>query len=167
MLVDQYLAKLNEQTFFASEDMEGSVRWYIKWYRKHAPRKRNWFRTFGIVTIVMSISLPFITGLVGEEHKATVASSIAWIIALSGSINGFFQFNKTWQKYIETQFKLEQLLMDWELGTAALLGESDDKSLRCVQELTQTFVKLARAAITDETKSYFEEVKFPEINAKK
>lgn len=46
---------------------------------------------------------------------------------------------------------------------SALLGKSDDESLMKAQELTSALVTGARAAITDETKSYFEEVKFPNL----
>jgi len=165
MLVDDYVAKLRQdQIFFGPEDKVGSIRWYIKWYRDKAPAKRIWFRAFGLVTLVTSISLPFVIAFVPEASKALVASFLAWIIALAGGINGFFQFNKSWQNYIETHFKLEKLLMEWELSISALLGKSDDESLIKAQELTAALVTGARAAITDETKSYFEEVKFPNLN---
>ncbi|HEX2930670.1 MAG TPA: hypothetical protein VHV54_13190, partial [Candidatus Binatia bacterium] len=110
------------------------------------------------------ISLPFVISFVPEASKALVASFLAWIIALAGGINGFFQFNKSWQNYIETHFKLEKLLMEWELSMAGLAGRSDDESLQEAQNLTAALIAGARAAITDETKSYFEEVKFPNLN---
>jgi hypothetical protein len=56
--------------------------------------------------------------------------------------------------------------MDWELGVSAYAGKTDEESVGKVQELTQAFVNAARSAITDETKSYFEEVKFPNLNLK-
>lgn len=165
MLVDDYVTKLKQdQIFFGPEDQVGSIRWYIKWYRDKAPAKRIWFRAFGLVTLVTSISLPFVISFVPEASKALVASFLAWIIALAGGINGFFQFNKSWQNYIETHFKLEKLLMEWELSMAGLAGRSDDESLQEAQNLTAALIAGARAAITDETKSYFEEVKFPNLN---
>jgi hypothetical protein len=119
MLVDDYVTKLKQdQIFFGPEDKMGSIRWYIKWYRDKAPAKRIWFRAFGLVTLVTSISLPFVISFVAEASKALVASFLAWIIALAGGINGFFQFNKSSQNYIETHFRLEKLLMEWELSMA-------------------------------------------------
>lgn len=159
-----YLAELEKQPFFGGADIEGSVRWYINWYRKHANSKRLWFRLWGGLTLIVSVSLPFVLSYFPEDSKTLVATGGAWIIALAGGLNGFFQFNKSWQSYIETQYRLEHLLMNWELGRASLSGSSDADALKKLQESAKTFVESARAAITDETKSYFEEVKFPNLN---
>ena len=168
MSVDNYLERLKNQKFFRTENEEGSIRYYIKWYREHAPTKRFLFRTAGLVALFLSISLPFIIGLVDDEMaKAKVASGIAWAIALAGAANGFFQWNKTWQGYVEAQFRLERLLMEWELAVSAYSGKSDENSLEIVEGLTKAFVISSRSAITDETKSYFEEVKFPNLNVEK
>lgn len=167
MAVDAYLATLKNTTFFGPEDTKGSVRWYIKWYRDAAPRKRSWFRTLGAIGLFLSISLPFITSLAPEPDKAIISSAIAWAIALVGGANGFFQFNRTWQGYIEAQFKLERLLMEWELAVSNYFGKESETDLQAVQELTKSFVITARSAITDETNSFFEEVKFPNINLEK
>ncbi|MDY0013632.1 MAG: hypothetical protein RBS40_12150 [Rhodocyclaceae bacterium] len=101
---DNYLAALERQVFFADEHVQGSVRWYIRWYRERAPAKRCWFRIWGGVALVASISLPFALSFFPEADKPQVAA--------------------------------------------------------------KNFVLAARAAITDETKSYFEEVKFPNLNLK-
>jgi hypothetical protein len=159
-----YLTELEKQPFFGGADIEGSVRWYINWYRKHADGKRLWFRRFGVITLIASISLPFILFYIPDESKPLVATGGAWIIALAGGLNGFFQFNKSWQNYIETQYRLEHLLTNWELECAAQSSSNDPDALKNLHESARTFVESARAAITDETKSYFEEVKFPNLN---
>lgn len=161
-----YLIELEKQPFFGGADIEGSVRWYINWYRKHADGKRLWFRRFGVITLIVSISLPFILFYVPEDTKPLVATGGAWIIALAGGLNAFFQFNKSWQSFIETQYRLEHLLTNWELERAALADNSNSDDLKKLQDSAKTFVESARAAITDETKSYFEEVKFPNLNIK-
>lgn len=163
---DNYLAALERQVFFADEHVQGSVRWYIRWYRERAPAKRCWFRIWGGVALVASISLPFALSFFPEADKPQVAAAGAWLIALAGGLNGFFQFNKTWQAYVETQYKLEHLLMAWDLERAALIGSTDPGAMVRLQEAAKNFVLAARAAITDETKSYFEEVKFPNLNLK-
>lgn len=162
--METYLVALENQIFFSDADKEGSVRWYINWYRKHADGKRLWFRRFGVLTLTVSISLPFVLFYVPEDSKTLVATGGAWIIALAGGLNGFFQFNKSWQSHIEAQYRLEHLLMNWELDRASLSSSSDADALKKLQESAKTFVESARAAITDETKSYFEEVKFPNLN---
>lgn len=161
-----YLTDLEKQRFFGDKDIEGSVRWYINWYGKHAIRKRLWFRFWGVLTLVVSISLPFVLFYFPEDYKPLVATCGAWIIALAGGVNGFFQFNKAWQSYIETQYRLEHLLANWELDRAALADSSPPDDLKRLQASAKNFVDSARAAITDETKSYFEEVKFPNLNVK-
>ena len=167
MSVDNYLERLKDQKFFRPENEEGSIRYNIKWYREHAPTERIFFRAAGGVALLLSISLPFIVGLADEMAKAKIASGIAWAIALAGAANGFFQWNKTWQGYVETQFRLERLLMEWELAVSAYSGKTDENSLKAVEALTKAFVNSSRSAITDETKSYFEEVKFPNLNVEK
>jgi hypothetical protein len=161
--METYLAELEKQSFFGGADIEGSVRWYINWYRIHADGKRLWFRRFGVITLLVSISLPFVLFYVPEDSKALVATGGAWIIALASGLNSFFQFNKSWQNYIETQYRLEHLLTNWELERAAQSGNDPD-TLKKLHESARTLVESARAAITDETKSYFEEVKFPNLN---
>jgi hypothetical protein len=166
MSVDAYLEALKTQTFFADETREGSVRWNINWYKRRAPLMRTLFRVIGFLSLLLSITLPFAMGIAPTpEVKQTVTLVLAYLIALAGALNGFFQWNRSWQGYLETQLTLERLQMEWELGIAAYRGKTDNASLLKVQDLTLTFVSAARAAITAETKAYFEEVKFPTLSA--
>lgn len=165
--MENYLSALNSQIFFQDQDTQGSVRWYIKWYREHAEYKRCWFRWWGGLTLVTSISLPFLLSIVAEQEKAFIAACGAWIIALASGLNSFFQFSKAWQQYIETQYRLEHLLTAWELDKASLPAVPTAEDLAKFHQATQLFVDQARAAVIDETKSYFEEVKFPNISQSK
>lgn len=166
MTARDYLNQLESQVFFGGEQMVGSVRWYIKWYRDHAVWKRRWFRLWGLVALVVSVSLPFVLSFSADSAKPHIAAGGAWFIALAGGLNGFYQFNKTWQSYIETQYRLEHLLTTWELGRAQHADSAEPEAPSRLQEAARTFIEAARAAITDETKSYFEEVKYPNLNVK-
>ena len=166
MIVEEYIEQLRSQTFFSGEGTRGSVRWQIKWYRDKAYRHRLWFRWIGGITLFISISLPFVVGLPTDPtKKAHIATSVAWLLAVFGGASGFFQWSKNWQSYTEAYMNLERLLMKWELLVSKSIG--DESVLQVVQKAAENFVLDAGTVITDETKNYFEEVKFPNMNVKK
>ena len=166
MSIEEYIEKLRNQLFFGNEKAQGSVRWRIKWYRDRACRHKLWFRWAGGITLFISISLPFLVGLTDDNIvKATIATYLSWFLAVLGGASGFFQWNKNWQSYTEAHMGLEKLLMDWELLVSKSLG--DDTKLGEVQKAAEDFVLGANKIVIDETKSYFEEVKFPNMNVNK
>lgn len=164
--VEAFLAALNEQRFFKDAATEGSILWYIDFYQTRAPKRRMAFRTCGFVLLFLSISLPFITQVTPVEWQAKVASALAWLIALVAAASAFFNWQKAWQLYTQTQLTLQFALSEWELRVAeARAAASDEDGVNLLRESLQALIKRVSEAVSNETAQYFEGVKVPDVHA--
>ena len=126
------------------------------------------FRTFGFLLLFLSISLPFLTQIAPKESQSQVASVLAWLIAIVGAANAFFNWQKAWQLYTQTQLTLQFALSEWELRTAeARAAATDEMGLQVLQEALQKLVKSVSESVSNETAQYFEGVKVPDVQSKK
>ncbi len=166
--VEAFLSALREQSFFNDKNTQGSVLWYIAFYQKRAPVRRRAFRTTGFILLFLSISLPFITQVSSKEWQSHVASGIAWLIALVAAANSFFNWQKAWQLYTQTQLSLQFALSEWELRTAeARAAATDEEGLKVLQVALQRLIKTVSEAVANETAQYFEGVKVPDVQLPK
>ena len=166
--VEAFLSSLKEQSFFRDASTQGSVLWYIAYYQTRAPRRRIAFRSAGFVLLFLSISLPFITQASPRDVQAQVASTIAWLIALVAAANSFFNWQKAWQLYTQTQLALQFALSEWELRTAeAKAAATDEEGLKILQAALQQLTKIVSEAVANETAQYFEGVKVPDVRPPK
>lgn len=160
---ERFLEALNDQTFFKDEQTAGSIRWYIDYYKRRAPGRRIAFRASGFLILFLGISLPMITGLTPEAHQASVASILAWLIAVVAAANSFFNWQQGWQGYTQTQLSLQFALAEWDMAVAeARSAASDEEGLAIAKESLKKLVKSVTDAIAMETAQFFEGVKFPE-----
>lgn len=160
--VEAFLAALQAQSLFGDARTQGSILWYIDFYKSRAPGRRRAFRVTGFVLLFLSISLPFFTELAGD-NKATVASAISWAIALVAAANSFFNWQKAWQLYTQTQLTLQFALSEWELRTAeAQAAASDDEGVAILRGALDKLSHTVSEAVANETAQYFEGVKIPE-----
>ncbi len=166
--VEAFLSALKEQSFFKDENTQGSVLWYIAFYQTRAPNRRKAFRATGFILLFLSISLPFITQLFSQEYQPQVASAIAWLIALVAAANSFFNWQKSWQLYTQTQLTLQFALSDWELRIAeARAAASDEEGIKVLQMALERLAKAVSEAVANETAQYFEGVKVPDAHSPK
>lgn len=166
--VEAFLSALKEQYFFKDENTQGSVLWYIAFYQTRAPNRRKAFRATGFILLFLSISLPFITQLFAKEFQPQVASGIAWLIALVAAANSFFNWQKAWQLYTQTQLTLQFALTEWELRTAeARASATDEEGVKILQTALEKLTKTVSEAVANETAQYFEGVKVPDAHAGK
>lgn len=135
--VESFLTALKEQCFFKDENTQGSVLWRIALYQTRAPNRRKFFRTTGFILLFLNISLSFITQLFSAEHQTQVTSGIAWLIAIVASANLFFNRQRSWQFYIQTQRTLQFALSKWKLRTAeAKVNSKDEEGVKILQART-------------------------------
>lgn len=161
--VEAYLAALREQSMFGDEKTPGSIRSYIAFYEKRAPRRRLAFRAAGFVLLFLSISLPFITQSVAPALQAQVASLLSWLIALVAAASSFFNWQKAWQLYIQTQMTLRFALTEWEMRIAEARAEpSEEAALTILKTALRQLTKTVNDAVASETAQYFEGVKAPQ-----
>ncbi len=165
--VEEFLATLREQALLKDEKTPGSVRWYIAFYRSRAPQRRKAFRAAGFCLLFLSISLPFITQSVPAASQAQVASTLSWLIAIVAASSSFFNWQKAWQLYTQTQLTLQFALTEWEARTAEARAEaSEEAAMRILKDALQQLTKAVRDAVANETAQYFEGVKVPEQRSK-
>jgi hypothetical protein len=166
--VDEFLAALAEQSLFQDEKTPGSVRWYIAFYQTRAPQRRKAFRAAGFVLLFLSISLPFITQLAPPDWQARVASALAWLIALVAAANSFFNWQKAWQLYTQTQLTLQFALSQWEVRTVqARSAVTDEEGVQLLQAALQQLTQSVSEAVANETAQYFEGVKVPDVQSRR
>jgi hypothetical protein len=166
--VEAFLSALREQSFFKDENTQGSILWYIAFYQKRAPGRRLAFRASGFILLFLSISLPFVTQVTPQEWQPQVASGLAWVIALVAAANSFFNWQKAWQLYTQTQLTLQFALSEWELRTAeARAAASDEEGLKILQDALQKLSKTASDSVSNETAQYFEGVNVPDVHSAK
>jgi len=166
--VEAFLSTLKEQCFFKDENTQGSVLWYIAFYQTRAPNRRKVFRATGFIILFLSISLPFIIQLFSKELQPQVASGIAWLIALVAAASSFFNWQKAWQLYTQTQLTLQFALTEWELRTAeARAAACDEEGVKVLQVALERLIKTVSEAVANETAQYFEGVKVPDTHSTK
>lgn len=166
--VEAFLSALREQSFFKDENTQGSILWYIAFYQKRAPGRRTAFRASGFILLFLSISLPFITQVSPQAWQPQVASGLAWVIALVAAANSFFNWQKAWQLYTQTQLTLQFALSEWELRTAeARAAASDEEGLKILQDALQKLSKAVSESVSNETAQYFDGVKVPDVQSTK
>src|SRR5215203_2728198 len=93
------------------------------WYRSHALWPRRAYRVAGIVTILGSLSLPFLATDDGSV-RAVMLPLVAFVVAASSALNAFFSLQSTWQKYVTTQLLIEGLIASWEVDIAEALSQA-------------------------------------------
>jgi hypothetical protein len=157
--VDEYLSALSEQALFKDAKTPGSVLWYIDFYQTRAPQRRKAFRAAGFLLLFLSISLPFITQIVPDADKPRVASMLSWLIALVAAASSFFNWQKAWQLYTQTQLALQFALTEWQLRTAEARAEPiQEDGLKILKAALQQLQKTVSEAVANETAQYFEGV---------
>ncbi len=162
--VEAFIEAVHAQPFFGDEHQQGSIRWYIAYYKERAPQRRLAFRVSGFFLLFLSISLPFLVGISPENYQATVASALSWFIALVAAASSFFNWQRTWQGYTQTQMTLQFLLTEWELKTAeARSAATETEGVAILREALNKIVAGVTEAVSQETAQYFEGVHVPQV----
>jgi len=163
--VEAFLTAVHAQPFFGDENQQGSIRWYIAYYKARAPKRRLAFRVSGFLLLVLSISLPFLIWIAPDESsRASVASTLSWLIALVAAASSFFNWQRVWQGYTQTQLTLQFLLTEWELKTAeARSAKTDEEGVTILREALNKIVAEVTEAVSQETAQYFEGVHVPQV----
>ncbi len=162
--VEAFLTAVHGQAFFGDDHQQGSIRWYITYYKEGAPKRRLAFRVSGFLLLLLSISLPFLVGISPAGYQASVASTLSWVIALVAAASSFFNWQRAWQGYTQTQMTLQFLLTEWELKTAeARAAGTDGEGVMILREALNKLVAGVTEAVSQETAQYFEGVHVPQV----
>ena len=162
----EYLAELEKTPFFAGSEVKGSLSSMISYYQSRTPRKRIWFRTTGILVILLSAALPVLAAfgerLVGNTAKDIIVAVVAAIIALLSGLNTFFRWDATWHGYTQSLFELYRIRAEWESSRAAAITNRDlAVGLKSLQEAQARAISEAYTVAQSEMAEYFSRQSFP------
>lgn len=98
----------------------------ITWYSKKSSFQKNWFYTCRMISIILSASIPVLTGFVLQWHP--MISIISVVGAASGVVEGFSTLTKLQEKWIEYRSIAETLKHEkfMYLASAGVYDDPDD-----------------------------------------
>ncbi|WP_426173466.1 hypothetical protein [Massilia sp. TWR1-2-2] len=100
------------------------------------PASRGSFRS--VVALAESSCYPV------EASQARVASTLSWLIAMVAASTSFFNWQKAWQLYTQSQLTLQFALTEWEARTAeARCAASEEEALKILKAALQQLTKVA------------------------
>jgi hypothetical protein len=130
----------------------------LNWYQGHTKAPMLFFRTSGILVILLSVSLPFLTTFEGLWKTIALPVFSLSIAGLTG-LNAFFRWESDWKARRQTQYTLEYLLKMWELKIAEARCQEDvQKGIEIALQATEQLISAARTATSAETEEYFKRV---------
>lgn len=156
--LEEYISKQQTLRAFRDTDSPGSVRWYIKWYSDRYPAARIKYRVAGtgILLAALAAAVKFFDG-----NWLTLAS-LGAVAAVLFSFNAFFGWGSAWRGYFHTKVRLEFLIDGYDALLIDARAQTDEaKAIELVRLGCSHFLEKAEEAIAEETKSYWEGLKFP------
>ncbi len=133
--------------------------------KRNADRANLLFRFFGMITILLSVLLPFISTL-ETSWKSRVMSAMAVLIALATGLNAFFDFQNTWAKSRVAQYKLRYEIVDWEQSISkALRHQNSNEAITEAEDATRILTKAWKEGVLDRAHQYFEDVESAQTKA--
>lgn len=129
-------------------------------YRRRARWHRRWFRSTGVVVILLSTSLPALT-IPDYGAKKALISIVGVFIALLTGLRSFYQWDQLWSVLRQSDFELSFLLDKWQLDVGAIVVQSDPERLLKLHELTVALRDAAEDVRRSESTRYFGSLSFP------
>ena len=150
----RFLSMLEELTHIKDD----FVTLQLNWYKTHARIPMLLFRVSGVLVILLSVSLPFLTTL-GGFWKTIVLPVISLLIAGLTGLNSFFRWESAWKGYRQTHLTLEYLLTTWELQIAEARCQVDaQKGIEIALQATEQLITMTRTTTSTEAEDYFKQV---------
>src|SRR5581483_4534647 len=150
----RFLSVLEEVTRIKEE----FVGLQFNWYKANARRPMLLFRIAGVLVILLSVSLPFLTTLDGL-WKTIVLPVISLLIAGLTGLNSFFRWESAWKGYRQTHLTLEYLLTTCELQIAEARCQVDvQKGIDMALQATEQLITMTRTTTSAEAEDYFKRV---------
>jgi hypothetical protein len=137
-----------------------------QWYRRHQHWPFIFFRSAGIITIVLGVTLPAVAGF-GRAywpHQGDLVLSLmsVTIAALTG-LSSFYRWERSWRGRSVVRLGLEALSAKWELEIAnARVILSPTERLQHVYMATNDLIANVRNLCNSETEEFFSGMQFPQ-----
>lgn len=145
---------------------EGYANPQLAWYQTNKLWPRLFFRATGVVIIVLSVTIPFLTTF-DFRGRNIVLSVTALVIAALTGLSAFYNWDQAWRGRQQTAETLEHLLASWRLHLINARAETDPEQRRArVTTAAQELIDGVKAVTGAEAEKFFSEVKLPQGAAK-
>lgn len=138
-----------------------------EWYKTHTAAPRLWFRGAGVLTILLSATLPAVAAAPDFYLKYRLISCMGVFIAILTAASSFFHWERTWHGNMTTKIAIEQLSAKWELElTNAKLITTEDERAKHVYAATSDLLASVRSVTSSESEGFFSLLRFPQSGNK-
>ena len=126
----------------------------------NAKRSFRYYRGFGILVILLSTSLPFLTALQQPTLQKFLIPLVAAMISALSSVTVFMAYGDSWNGYRTAEIRTRYARAKWENSMfQAKLAPTVEEAVTLVKEATATFINDVQQAAGAETQSFFQAVK--------
>jgi len=133
----------------------------LQFYVKQAKLPRLLFSITGILIIMLSVSIPFLSTLEGIWRHIILPIVALMVAGLTG-LSSFFRWERTWKGHIQTRITLEYLLSVWNLQITQARHEVDiQKGIEIAINATKQLLDDTHKTVSAETKEHFERLQIP------
>ena len=133
----------------------------LRRYSRLATEHRLFFRAIGMLIILLSVSIPFLTTLDGV-WKDIALPVVALLVAGLTGLTAFFHWEQHWKSYRQAQFSLLHLLAIWELEmTEARHAPDSQQAIARAVAATRELFNQAAAVSSAETEEFFKRLQAP------
>jgi hypothetical protein len=137
----------------------------VTWYRTHTNRPRFLFRVAGVLTILLSVTLPALVVAPAFHYKQLVLSVASIAIAPLAGLGSFYRWERTWRGKSTAQLALEQHIAKWELElTNARMLLDPAARAQHVYQATDDLLTNARNVVSAESEGFFAALQFKQQN---
>jgi hypothetical protein len=134
----------------------------LNWYEKNTWQPRFFFSLSGILIIVLSVSIPYLSTLEGP-WKNIVLPIVALVVAGLTGLSAFFRWDSKLKSYIQTKYRLQYCLSIWELEIAEAKHElKPEIAMKKALQATRQLLKNAQNITSSETEEHFQKITIPE-----
>jgi hypothetical protein len=137
----------------------------ISYYKDHTKIPRWMFRTAGVLTILLSVTLPALAAAV-FPYKELILSTVSIAIAALTGLSSFYRWDRTWSGNSSSQVALEQHVAKWELEltNAQYVVPFAQRILHAYQATNDLLIN-ARSVVSSESSGFFSGLQFPQQNS--
>lgn len=125
-------------------------------------RARNSFylhRATGIGVIVLSASLPFLSGLEEDLARTYLVPGVAFAISALSSLVAFMAYGDSWRGYRSAEIRTRYAHLKWESRILdAKLANEIGEGLKIIKEATAHFLQDMDGIASAETRGFFQRI---------
>jgi hypothetical protein len=145
---------------------EGYANPQLEWYLNGKRLPRMLFRAAGVVIIVLSVSIPFLTTVTFWGRDVVLSLAALLIAALTG-LSSFYNWDQAWRGRQQTAEALQHLIASWRILLTNARAEPDPIQRRAlVTSAARKLIDGVKAVTGAEAEQFFSEVKLPQGVAK-